>query len=303
MSRTTTGDLLLGTARSTITPVVQSLDEDNISFRVGANYKIDRGPLFYVTVSQGYKAGIFSAIGASRVNQYTPATQEKVIAYEGGIKAPILGNALQFNGAVFYYDYSDKQVRGRVQDTVFGLLEKMLNVPKSYVLGVEGEITARPVDGLRISAGATYLKSKVTSNYSSTPDGLAVYNAAGFTGNFKGSKLPFTPEFSATLDAQYEFPVSSSWNAFIGGGLTYQTSQNTTFVNAGLPASDFEIDGYALLDLRAGVSSEDGRWRISAFGRNITDQAYVTSVSTYLDTLIRYRGKPTVYGLSVAFRY
>jgi outer membrane receptor protein involved in Fe transport len=299
----TTGDLLLGTARSTITPVVQSLDEDNISFRVGANYKIDRGPLFYVTVSQGYKAGIFSAIGASRVNQYTPATQEKVIAYEGGIKAPILGSALQFNGAVFYYDYSDKQVRGRVQDTVFGLLEKMLNVPKSYVLGVEGEITARPVDGLRISASATYLKSKVTSNYSSTPDGLTVYNAAGYTGNFKGSKLPFTPEFSATLDAQYEFPVSSSWNAFVGGGLTYQTSQNTTFVNPGLPASDFEIDGYALLDLRAGISSEDGRWRISAFGRNITDQAYVTSVSTYLDTLIRYRGKPTVYGLSVAFRY
>ena len=40
------------------------------------------------------------------------------------------------------------------------------------------------------SASATYLKSKVTSNYSATPDGLAVYNAAGYTGNFKGSELP-----------------------------------------------------------------------------------------------------------------
>lgn len=299
----TTGDLLLGTARSTLTPVVQSLTEDNISFRVGVNYKFDQGPLLYATVSQGYKAGIFSAIGASRVSQYTPATQEKVIAYEGGIKAPIMGNALQFNGAVFYYDYSDKQVRGRVQDTVFGLLEKMLNVPKSYVFGVEGEIIARPTDGLRLSAGATYLKSKVNSNYSATPDGLAVYNAAGFTGNFNGSDLPYTPKFSANVDVQYNFPISGALDVFVGGGLTYQGSQNTTFTNPGLPAADFEIEDYALVDVRAGFSTNDGRWRVTAFGRNITDKSYVTAVSTYLDTLIRYRGKPAVYGLSVALRY
>jgi outer membrane receptor protein involved in Fe transport len=299
----TTGDILLGTAKSTLTPVDQHLTEDNVSFRVGANYRFDGGTLLYATVSQGYKAGIFSAIGASRVNQYTPATQEKVIAYEGGIKAPIAGNALQFNGAIFYYDYSNKQVRGRVQDTVFGLLEKMLNVPKSYIFGLEGELVARPAEGLRLSAGATYLKSKVTSNYSATPDGLAIYNAAGYTGNFKGSELPYTPKFSANVDAQYSFPVSDSWNAFVGGGLTYQSRQNTTFHNASLPADDFTIDGYALVDLRAGVSSEDGRWRLTAYGRNITNKSYVTAVSTYLDTLIRYRGKPAVYGLSVAYRY
>ncbi|MGE4303204.1 MAG: TonB-dependent receptor [Novosphingobium sp.] len=299
----TTGDILLGTAESTLTPVDQHLTEDNVSFRVGANYRFDGGTLLYGTVSQGYKAGIFSAIGASRVNQYTPATQEKVIAYEGGIKAPIAGNALQFNGAIFYYDYSDKQVRGRVQDTVFGLLEKMLNVPKSYIFGLEGELVARPVEGLRLSAGATYLKSKVRSNYSTTPDGLAIYNAAGYTGNFKGSPLPYTPKFSANVDAQYSFPLAGDWSGFFGGTMTYQSSQNTTFQSAALPATDFNIERYALLDLRAGVSSEDGRWRLTAYGRNVTNKSYVTAVSTYLDTLIRYRGKPAVYGLSIAYRY
>lgn len=299
----TTGDLLAGTARSTLTPVDQSLDEDNISFRVGANYKFDGGALIYATVSQGYKAGIFSAIGASRANQYSPATQEKVIAYEAGFKAPLAGNALQFNGAAFYYNYSDKQVRGRVQDTVFGLLEKMLNVPKSYVFGLEGELVATPIDGLRVSAGATYLKGKVKSDYSSTEDGFAVYNAAGYTGNFKGSELPYTPKFSANIDVQYSVPVSDTLEAFIGGGLTYQSKQNTTFHNASLPADDFFIDGYALLDFRAGVSSADGRWRASLYGRNITNKSYVTAISTYLDTLIRYRGRPTVYGLSLSYKY
>jgi outer membrane receptor protein involved in Fe transport len=299
----TTGDLLLGTAASTIDPVAASLNEDNISFRFGASYDFDNGVLLYGNVSQGYKAGIFSAIGASRANQYTPATQEKVIAYEAGIKAPLAGSDLQFNAAAFYYDYSDKQVRGRVQDVVFGLLEKMLNVPDSYIWGLEGEFVANPADGLNLSVGATWLNSKVTGNYSQTPDGLAVYNAAGYTGDFSGSELPYTPEFSATIDGQYEFAVSNSHNVFLGGTLVHQGAQNATFASAALPADDFVIESRTTLDLRAGVASDDGRWRFTVFGENVTGQSYTTAVSTFLDTLVRYRGMPSTYGISIDFSY
>lgn len=299
----TTGDILLGTAQSTLAPVSQSLEEDNVSFRLGANYKFDQGTLIYATVSRGYKAGIFSAIGASRVNQYTPATQEEVIAYEAGFKAPIAWSGLQFNGAVFLYDYTDKQVRGRVQDTVFGLLEKMLNVPESQIFGLEADITARPIDGLRVSLGVTYLDSEVSGDYSATPDGLAVYNAQGYTGNFNGSVLPYTPEFSGNLDVQYDFPAWSGWDGFAGGTLSYQSEQNTTFETSTLKADDFVIEDYALLDLRVGVASQDGRWRATAYGRNVTNESYVTAISTYLDTLIRYWGKPSLYGVSLAYRF
>ncbi|VWX54157.1 TonB-dependent receptor [Novosphingobium sp. 9U] len=299
----TTGDLLLGTARSTLDPVNRKLTEDNVSYRIGVNYKFDQGTLLYATVSQGYKAGIFSAIGASRVLQYAPATQEKVVAYEVGFKAPLADRAVQLNAAAFYYDYKDKQVRGRVQDTVFGLLEKMLNVPKSYIYGLEGELVVRPVEGLHFSASGTYLKSKVKGDYAFTEDGDAVYNAAGYTGNFRGSQLPYTSKFSANFDAQYEFPVTDSANAFLGGTVVYQGKQNTTFQNAALPADDFEINAYTTLDLRAGVSSADDHWRLMVYGQNVTNKAYTTAISTYLDTLIRYRGKPAVYGVSVSYKY
>lgn len=299
----TTGDLLLGTAQSTITPVSRNLTEDNVSFRVGANYKFDQGTLIYATVSQGYKAGIFSAIGASRVLQYAPATQEKVLVFEAGFKAPLADRKVQLNGAAFYYDYKNKQVRGRIQDTVFGLLEKMLNVPKSYIYGVEGELVVRPVEGLTLSASATYLKSKVSEDFSETPDGDAVYNAAGYTGNFKGSELPYTPKFSANFDAQYEFPLSGAINGFVGGTVVYQGKQNTTFHNADLPADDFEMPSYTTLDLRAGIASADDRWRVSVYGQNVTGKVYTTAVSTFLDTLIRYRGRPATYGVSVSYRY
>lgn len=57
-------------------------------------------------------------------------------------------------------------MRARVLDPVFGPEEKMINVPKSYIWGFEGEILARPVDGLTLSASGTYLKSKVNKEFS-----------------------------------------------------------------------------------------------------------------------------------------
>ena len=299
----TTGSLLTLDARSTLVPVVSNLQEDNVSFRVGANYKFDQGALIYLTVSQGYKSGIFSAIGASSASQYTPATQEKVVAFEAGFKAPLADGKVQLNGAAFYYDYSDKQVRGRIADLVFGLLEKMLNVPKSRIFGLEGELVVRPAEGLHLSASATYLDAKVTQDFTQTPDGLAVFNAAFYTGNFKDSFLPYTPKFSANADIQYEFPVGNDLKAFVGGTMTYQGKQNATFTTAALPAVDFVIPGYATVDARLGIASSDDRWRASIFGRNLTNKSYITGVSAYLDTRSRYRGKPLIYGLSLGYKY
>ena len=299
------GDGLRGTTfgKSTRTPVNRDLKEHNISFRVGANYKFDGGTLVYATVSQGFKAGIFSAIGASTTSQYSEATQEKVIAYEAGFKAPLADKHVQLNAAVFYYDYSNKQVRGRIRDNIYGLLEKLLNVPKSYVLGVEGELVVRPIRGLRLSSSATYLKTRVTSDYSSTPDGLDIYNAQGYKGNFKGSELPYTPNLSGNADIEYQFPVTSSLNAFAGGTVVYQGKQNATFHNALLLAQEFNIPGYTTVDARLGVTSADTHWKASLFGRNILNKSYTTGISTYLDTRLRYRGRPVTYGLSIGYNY
>ena len=297
------GDGLKGTTAfvSIITPFVDSLSESNVSFRAGLDYKLGGGGLLYATVSQGYKAGLFSAIGAASTGQYTPAVQEKVLAYEAGFKAPILDGVVNLNGAAFYYDYRNKQVRGRVLDTVFGLLEKMLNVPKSYIWGIEGDVRIRPVEGLTLTGSGTYLKSKVTSSFSTTPDGLAVYNTGGYTGDFKGSELPYTPKFSANADINYEWAMGNV-TPFVGGGIVYQGKQNGTFFNDVLKASDFEIDGYTTVDLRAGVGATDGSWEVTAFGRNVFNKVYTTSVTTFLDAQFRFTGRPAIYGVSAKFR-
>ena len=300
------GDGTQGTTkgRPTKTPLTPPpLEENNTSYRVGVDYKFDQGTLLYADVSQGYKSGIFSEIGASNTLEYLPAKQEKLIDYEAGFKAPLFDHRLNINGSVFYYLYKDKQVRGRVADPVYGLLEKLINVPKSRVIGAETDIQTVPIRGLRLSLAATYLKSKVTDSFSVTPDGSKVYNAEGFTGDFKDAKLPYTPQFSASADAEYEWSMGGKYSPFLGLTVFHQGSQNATFANATLPAPDFDIDGYTTLDVRTGVRSADNKWAVTAYVHNVTNKYYVTSVSFYLDAFQRFTGLPAIYGVNLHYNF
>ena len=288
-----------------IDPLKQKLTQDNWSWRVGLNYKLDNGGLIFATVSQGYKAGVFSNIGASVISQYVPATQEKLISYEGGFKMPFADGRLRLNASAFYYDYSDKQVRAKILDPIWGLLERLVNVPKSEVFGIEGELFAEPVDGLTMSASATYLDSKVTKTFTQleTPEGnFAVFNNMGWTGEFKGSQLPYTPHFMANADIQYKWQMGSV-EPFIGGTFFYQGKSNATFKNDILRADYFEIPSYETVDLRAGLSGNDGQWKFTIYGRNVFNKYQLNSPTYYGDARWSMAMKPAVYGASVSIRY
>src|SRR3546814_7406606 len=75
---------------------------------------------------------------------------------------PILfDRKVTLNGGVFYYDYKNKQLRAKIVDPFFNALDGLVNVPKSRVKGAELELSARVVEGLTVSAAATYIDAKV----------------------------------------------------------------------------------------------------------------------------------------------
>lgn len=254
-------------------------------------------------MSQGYKSGVISQIGATSTTQYAPAVQEKVIAYEAGVKSDLFDRLAHLNLAGFYYDYSNKQVRGRVLDSLYGLFEKMVNVPSSYIWGIEGDIEVRPFSGVTLTGAATYLKSKVNTRFSNTADGTPIYNAGGYTGDFSGSKLPFTPTFSANADIQYDWNLTSELNAFVGSGMRYQSSENTTFQTSSLPANDFNINGYATFDARLGLRKANGSWSLMFYGHNIFNKFYTASINSYQDVTFRMTGRPAVYGVNFKMNF
>ena len=93
-------------------------------------------------------------------------------------------------------------------------------------------------------------------------------------------------------------------SAFVSANASYQSSTVGAFgaayaVTEGPPLN---IAAYGLLDLSAGIQSDDKRWRVEVWGKNVTDTYYWTSVFYAADTTVRDAGMPATYGVTLRDR-
>jgi outer membrane receptor protein involved in Fe transport len=300
------GDCISLDSQGVAGPFNDTLKEDSVSWSTGLNYKIDARNLLYANISRGYKAGSYPTLSATFQVQDLPVTQESVTAYEAGFKLTP-SRSLALDGAAFYYDYSDKQIRGKVLDPTFGILNGLVNVPKSRVYGAELSANLRPFAGLSLNAGVTYLNSKV-QRYSGP-------NALGQQQDFAGSALPFTPKWEETLGGKYSwsigearpfiganFSVRSKTVSYLGGRgiMLPATSGNATAPGAERP---FAIKGYNTLDLSAGVDLKDGKIHAVIWGKNVLNTYYWTTVISAYDTIYRITGRPATWGITIGYKY
>ena len=270
-----------------------SLREDNISWTAGARYKLGRDSMIYATVGRGYKGGSFPIVGALTVASYRPVRQEDIQSYEAGFKAALFNHTVQLNGAGFYYDYTNKQVRGKFIDPVSGFAAGALTtVPKSEIYGAEMQLTVRPAEGLSMSVESTYAHSKIKGSFTN-------FDFFGRLGNFGGESLPFSPKWSVIGHVNYDTPIDSRWNLFAGADFRYQSKSNSAL--GALPEAN--IKKYATVDLRIGVKSANDRLSMSVWGRNVTNAYYWTNVNAVIDTVTRYAAMPATYGITVGYRY
>jgi iron complex outermembrane recepter protein len=270
--------------------VHNTLNQDSVSWRTGLNWTAQPGVLFYGNVSRGYKAGAAPVLAASTVEQFKPVPQESLLAYETGVKASLLDRRVQLNASVFYYDYKDKQLRGAVLDPTFGPLEALVSIPRSHVEGAEAQLIVHPIEGLTLDTSATYLKTQV--------DQFIGFNALAQFGNQSGTPFPFSPKWQSITNLEDTFSLAAGIKGFAGGSLTYNSK-----TYAGVGALDpMRIDGFALLDLRAGVEFADGRYRIWAWGQNVTNKYYWSNVFANGNAIARFVGQPATYGVSFSGR-
>ncbi len=273
-------------------PIVRkSLNEDNVSWRAGLSWKPDSSTLIYANVTKGYKAGSFPTVPGLFPNQFDPVTQESVLAYEAGFKKALFHQTLQVSGAGFYYDYTDKQILGYIT-TAFGNLPGLVTIPKASVKGAELDVTWRPIRDLTLSGGATYVDTSVDKRFLTNDPFNNVID-------IKGERFPNTPQWQLSGDAQYDFPVMDTLKGYVGASVRYRSNSYATFGQQ--PA--FRIAAYGIVDLRAGLQSDDGHWRAEVWGRNVTDQFYLTSVSHVVDTVARTTGMPATYGVTLSYKY
>jgi iron complex outermembrane receptor protein len=272
-------------------PVRGKLSQDNVPWHVGIDWKPSKNWLLYAGVSKGFKAGGFPVLSAPSADQLASYSQEALLSYEVGLKARV-NQALTLEASSFYYDYTDKQIISRINDPLFGPLQAIVNIPKSSVKGAEVDASWSPVKGLTIDASGSYLDAQV--------DKFVGYNQDGVAGDYKGSPLPFTPKWSVSVDVAYERDLSDQLIGFGGLHVSYRSA---AFDSIGPRPGIDDINSYALLNLRAGVRSSDGSWRLMFWGKNVTNTYYAASQGLIYETYTRFPGMPATYGATFAVRF
>jgi len=290
------------------------LNEDNVSWKVGLNYAHNDDSLYWFTITQGFKSGSFPTVAAAASLQLQPVVQEELLAYELGSKLTLLDGLMQLNAAIYYYDYTDKQILGAVPDFVFGSLPALVNVPESNVKGAELSIEWYPIEGLRIAPALTYVDSEITGTFRNFDPFFGPNNPD--TKNFSGQPFPNSPEWLGNLDLQYSWTLNNGATMFVGANLNYQDETKGFFFDecqeAGVSCTrdafagevplgdtDLEVNSRTIIDARIGV--EMGNWRIQLFGRNLSDEHYWDNASHVNDALLRFTGLPKTYGVSVNY--
>nr|WP_241263201.1 TonB-dependent receptor [Parahaliea mediterranea] len=271
--------------------VESELNEDNVAWRLVANWTPTVDTLFYASLSRGTKAGVTPVNAANISTQNAPATQEELLAYELGVKAALFGQRVQANASAFFYDYKDKQLSVYFADPIYTALSRINNVPDSEAYGLDTEISWRVNQHLTAILGATFLHTEV-QDY----EGI---DAAGQAADFDGNSFLYSPEASGSLTLLYERPISDTLGMALTLNGRYQDESYGNLQNS----DDHAIDGYGLLNMTASIQSLDERWSASLWGANLTDEYYWLAVATNANTAVRFPGRGLTYGASVTFRF
>jgi outer membrane receptor protein involved in Fe transport len=266
------------------------LEEDSVSGRLGLDYALSNDHLLYATYSRGFKAGSFPTVDSIFHSQLGPVEQERVDAFEVGLKSTLVDGAMQFNAGAFLYDYKDKQLSGSVV-TAFGVLPTLVNAPESEVTGIEFDLQWQLTESWYANISATHIKSEIRE--------FTGIDTLGNNRDFSGDEFPNSPDTAASATINYETDISKALRAGFGLNVAYQSEMKSAFSDD----QRFTIDSYALLNARAFVASSDDQWRANLWVRNLTDEFYLFNVLNGIDTVVGYTGMPRSFGVDFTYNW
>jgi iron complex outermembrane recepter protein len=264
--------------------------ESPFTFSFAPRFALGANSSLYGRIATGFRPGGPNVLPPAAPPD-VPRTygSDRLASYELGLKAgggP--ADKFAFDLSAFYLDWEDIQLFLVVND--FGING---NGGTAVSKGFELAASVFPASGLALSLNAAYTDAKLTQDTDPV------------VGGEDGDPLPYVPEWSLGLNADYEWTVKGNARAYVGGSLGYIGDRTVQFDNRAADGSIRQADGFVTLDLRTGVYV--GRWSVELYGKNLTNETGITSIGepgplpngALALGLIR----PRTIGLSVATRF
>lgn len=268
----------------------EPLTTDGSVFKATLSWTPNRDMLFYGTWSQGFRPGGWNRGGGlESINPEFPDVEttwdtDDVENYEIGWKTFLLDGNLQFNGNVYFIEWTDMQV-SRFDPQNVSILTFVENAADSEIFGIEADAAWAPTDNLTLFGAVSYNDTELTSVNARVVEIAPI-----------GSELPLVPELQFAGRARYQWEVGD-YDAFAQGGIQYAGESFSSIVEAVRE----QQDSYTTADASIGVMKDE--WTAELFVDNLTDERAELFINEQDDIPRITTNRPRTLGLRVSYDY
>jgi len=294
-------------------------DFDVLLPKAAVEYHASDDLLFFGSISKGARNGyVNSGFSTASILVLDPATglvdpqataaaqadasvyePDEIVAYELGAKSTLADGRLNLNAGIYYNDWSDLQMQffAAVNNTPY-----INNAGDARTVGAEVEFYFQANDNFALYGGVNFVEAELSEDVVLQDTGIdPVTGVPVFLDTpevaRKGDTLPYVPDYTANLGAEFFVPVTSALQLHVRGDYLYTASA------VGLLQTQQELESYGLLNLRIGLTGE--RWTASLFANNLTDENLVlaTNRPSAGQPTELFVNRPRQVGLQVSFQY
>jgi iron complex outermembrane receptor protein len=241
---------------------IYSNDHDAL-YSIAPRWRPTDSTMLYARIATGYRPGgpNTPVPGTNVPLTYGP---DHTTNYEVGIRQDLFDKAVAIDVTGFYINWHDVQILSLV-NTPAGPVGVNGNAGSAVSKGVEWSLAWVPFDGLRLSAVGAYTDARLT------------VDAPGL-GGASGDYLPYVPDVSGSLNANYSWTPIPGYTAFASGTATYTGQRFSDFAPAGsIGTSHVLLPNYTTGALRLGISR--GNYSAELYVDNISNARALTYYS------------------------
>jgi iron complex outermembrane receptor protein len=245
---------------SSTEPEIYANDHDAL-YSVAPRWHPFDTTMVYARIATGYRPGGPNTPVPGVTGIPTTYGPDHTVNYEIGVRQDFLDRTLTADITGYYINWKDVQILSLV-NTPAGPVGVNGNAGDAVSKGVEWAFVWAPLAGLRLSATGDYSDARLTVN----APGLG-----GAAGNF----LPYVPDISSNLNAEYSWTPLDGYRAYVSGTWSYTGERYTGFAPAGqVTESHVQLPGYSTGALRGGL--ERGQYSAELYINNISNAHAIT---------------------------